>query len=332
MLKQRDPRMDRVLVDSGSGDIEVCRANMRELTKALELPLRKGVMSGDTLQGIFETSDVRNMRYVEYPIDFVQPGTEGDYTAYVIPNCGYIPHMTVEGDYVTVPTYMVGNSIDWCLKYAKDANWNVVERATRVFRDGVTKKLNDDGWHVILAAGLDRNIIVTDSAAGAGQFTKRLVSLAKVVMRRNGGGNSTSVNRGELTDVAMSPEAMEDIRNWNVDQVDETTRREIFVAPGDQGLTRLFGVNLMVLDELGQGQEYELYYENDLSGSLPAGDIELLVGLDLRNRDSFVQPVRQELELYEDVTLHRQMKAGFYGWMETGFAVLDSRRVLLMSI
>lgn len=332
MFKQRDPRMDQVLVNSGSGDYSVAQANMRELTKALELPLRKGIMPGNTLQGIFEPADFRTARSVEFPIDFVQPGTEGDYTAYVIPNCGYIPHMTVQGDYVTVPTYMVGNSIDWCLKYARDANWNVVERASRVFRDGVSKKLNDDGWHVILAAGLDRNIIVTDSAAGAGQFTKRLVSLAKVVMRRNGGGNSTSVNRGELTDVVMSPEAMEDIRNWNVDQVDEVTRREIFTAPGDQGLTRLFGVNLMVLDELGQGQEYELYYENELGGTLPAGDIELLIGLDLRNRDSLVMPVRQELEVFDDPTLHRQMKAGFYGWLEIGFAVLDSRRVLLLSI
>lgn len=42
------------------------------------------------------------------------------------------------------------------------------------------KKINDDAWHTLLAAGLDRNVVVYDSAATAGQFTKRLVSLMKV--------------------------------------------------------------------------------------------------------------------------------------------------------
>ena len=48
------------------------------------------------------------------------------------------------------------------------------------------------GTH-LLAAGVDRNIVVFDSDADAGQFTKRLVSLMKTVMRRNGGGNSLAI-------------------------------------------------------------------------------------------------------------------------------------------
>jgi hypothetical protein len=332
LFKKRDPQLDRTLVDSGSGDLAVATKNMREIAKALELPLRKGIMSGDIIGDIFEPVDMRNVRSVEFPLDFLQPGTEGDHTAYVIPNCGYIPMNSVQGDYVTVPTYMVGNSIDWCLKYARDANWNVVDRATEVFRDGFVKKFNDDGAHVLLAAGLDRNIIVTDSAASADQFTKRLVSLMQVVMRRNGGGNSSSVNRGKLTDLYISPEAMEDIRNWNVDQIDEVTRREIFVNAGEESLSRIFGVNIHTWDELGQGQEYQLYYENDLGGTLPAGDVELVLGLDLSRSDSFVMPVREDVQTFEDMTLHRQMRAGLYGWAEVGMAVLNSQRVLLGAI
>ena len=92
------------------------------------------------------------------------------------------------------------------------------------------KKTNDDAWHTLLAAGVDRNILVYDADAAIGQFTKRLVSLLKTVMRRNGGGNSSSINRGKLTDLYVSPEAIEDIRNWGVDQIDEVTRREIYNA------------------------------------------------------------------------------------------------------
>jgi hypothetical protein len=45
--------------------------------------------------------------------------------------------------------------------------------------------------------------------------------------------------------------------------------------------------------------------------------------------DSFVSPIRKELETYEDPALYRQQRAGLYGWIELGFSVLDSRRVLL---
>jgi len=155
----------------------------------------------------------------------------------------------------------------------------------------------------------------------------------KTVMRRNGGGNSTSNNRAQLTDLYVSPEAIEDIRNWGLDQVDEITRREIYVANDGAGsLTRIFGVNLHALDELGEGQEYQLYYQNVLGGTFPAGDVELVVGIDQSKRDSFIMPVREQVQIFEDESLHRQKRAGYYGWAEQGFAVLDNRRVILGSL
>lgn len=327
---KRNSVLDNQLIATANLDETLAAKAQFEFVKALELPLRKGIMSGDLIGDIFEMQDFTNVRHVEYPLDFLSPGSEADYTAYVIPNCGYIPHNSVQGDFVVVPTYMVGNSIDWCLKYARDANWNIVDRALEVFRNGFVKKINDDAVHTLLAAGMDRNVIVYDSAAAAGQFTKRLVSIMQTFMRRNSGGNSSSTGRGKLTDLIMSPEAMEDIRNWNIDQVDEVTRRQIFTSA--DGLTSIFGVRLRAWDELGEGQEYQLYYSDVLGGSLPPGKVELVLGLDMSRNDSFVMPVRQELQMFNDPALHRQMKAGVYGWMEMGVAVLDIRRVLLGAI
>lgn len=331
-LFQPSERLNSLLRASGSFQKEESLAATQELAKALELPLRQGILNGNILDGIFEVIQLDSNATPEFPLDFLAPGTEKEFVAYSIPNHGYIPQRHVEGDYVMVPVYDVGASIDWNLKYARDARWDVVGRAMEVLEASFTKKWNDDGWHTLITAAADRNIVVLDSDAAAGQFTKRLVSLMKVVMRRNGGGNSTSNNRGALTDLYVSPEAMEDIRNWNVDQVDEVTRREIFVADGDNAMNRIFGVNLHTLDELGEGQEYQLFYDNELGGALPAGDVELVVGLDLRRRDSFVMPVRQELSIFEDDTLHRQRRAGLYGWAEQGFAALDNRRVILGSL
>lgn len=326
------PEMTELLKASGSADPNIASPSQAQLAKALELPLRKGIMSGDITSGIFEAIPVMGNSTAEFPLDFLAPGTEKEFTAYSIPNHGYIPQKHIEGDYIMVPTFDTGNSIDWNLKYARDARWDIVGKAMRTFRDGFVKKINDDSWHTIITAAADRNIVVLDSDAATGQFTKRLVSLMKLVMRRNGGGNSTSINRGKLTDLYVSPEASEDVRNWNVDQVDEITRREIFVAEGDNAINRIFGINLHDLDELGEGQEYQLFYEDELGGALPAGDVELVVGLDLRNRDSFVMPVREEVQMFEDPTLHRQRRAGVYGWMEAGYAVLDNRRVILGSL
>ena len=327
------PELTDLLVRSGSLKREESLSASAEFAKALELPLRQSILSGDIINGIFEPIQLAQSATPEFPLDFLAPGTEKDFVAYTIPNHGYIPERHVEGDYVMVPTFDIGASIDYLLKYARDARWDVVGRAMEVLESSFVKKMNDDGWHTLMAAGVDRNVVVFDSDADSGQFTKRLVSLLKTVMRRNGGGNSASTNRGMLTDLYVSPEAVEDIRNWGIDQVDEVTRREIYVAgDGSGSLNRLFGVNLHDIDELGEGQEYQLFYENVLNGSLPTGDVELVVGLDLRKRDSFIMPIREQVQIFEDDTLHRQKRAGFYGWAEQGFAVLDNRRVLLASL
>ena len=280
----------------------------------------------------FETINVEAGSTTEFPLDLISPGLEGEHVAYTNPGHGRIPERSVEGDYVMIPTYAIASSVDYLLRYARDARWDVVGRAMQVMEAGFTKKMNDDGWHTLLAAGVDRNILVFDGDATAGLFSKRLVSLMQTVMRRNSGGNSASVGRGRLTDLYVSPEALEDVRSWGLDQVDEVTRREIYTAPeGGAPITRIFGVNLTDLDELGEGQEYQSFFTSELSGAVQTSDLELVVGLDQSSNDSFVMPVKEQLQVFEDPTLHRQQRAGYYGFAELGFGVLDNRRVILGS-
>jgi hypothetical protein len=325
------PEMTKLLVTSGSQNHDESFAAVRELAVALQLPLRQGVLDGDITGNIFERIPLAPGAAPEFPLDWLAPGTEKNYVAYTIPSHGLIPQKNIEGDYVTVNTYEIGAAIDWLLKYARDARWDIVGRAVEALQAMFTKKVNDDAWHTLIAAGVDRNIVVYDSAASAAQFTKRLVSLMKVVMRRNGGGNSTSINRGKLTDLYVSPEAMEDIRDWGVDQVDELTRREIFLAE-DGMVNRIFGINLHDVDELGEDQEYQAFYTTDLSGTMATSDVEIVIGLDQRSTDSFVMPVRSDIEVFPDDSMHRQRRAGLYGWAEYGFGVLDNRRCVVGSL
>ena len=65
-----------LLRKSGDSDINVAQAAQREFAKALELPLRKGVLVGNILGNIFETINVEPGATTEYPLDLISPGLE----------------------------------------------------------------------------------------------------------------------------------------------------------------------------------------------------------------------------------------------------------------
>ena len=316
---------------TGDNDTNKALAAQREVAKALETPLRKGVLIGNILGDIFETMNVEPGSSTEFPLDMISPGLEGEHVAYTNPGHGRVPERAVESDYVMIPTYSITSSIDYLLRYAREARWDIAARAAQVMEAGFVKKMNDDGWNTLLAAGVDRNILVYDGDATSGFFTKRLVSLMQTVMRRNAGGNTGSANRGRLTHMYVSPEALEDVRNWGLDQISDAARDRIYNTTGEGPVTNIFGVQLRDLDELGEGQDYQTFFSDALGGAVEASDLELVVGLDQAASDSFVMPMKQSLQVFEDPTMHRQQRVGYYGWAELGFGVLDNRRIILGS-
>lgn len=331
-LKRPDDAVIELIKRSGDTNRSVALQAQRELAIALQEPLRDAILVGDIVSNWFTPIPMEPGASLEFPLDLLAPGEEDEHVAYTYPGNGRIAERQVEGDYVMVPTYMFASSIDWLLKYAREANWPIVQRAMQVLQASFVKKMNDDGWATLITAAADRNILIYDADASAGQFTKRLISLAKLAVRRNGGGNSSSVNRFKLTDVACSPENKEDMRNWNLDQIDEVTRREIYLADdGSDNLSRVFGVFLHDYDEFGQGQQYQNFWTNTLGAGMASGDLEILIGAD-RSRGVFINPIRQQVQIYDDPYLHRAGKAGFYGTGDHGYAVLDGRAVIAMSL
>ncbi len=330
---------------TASSDHAEAKQAMHALAQALQIPLRSALLNGDLLAGIYAPEVLDPSATAEFPIDFYTGDNVDDYIAYTVPSEGAIPTRAIVGDTVTVNTFDIANAIDWPLKYARQARWNVVARAMEVMEAGFVRKLNTDGWHAVISAGAGRTDfnggapLTFDGNATAGQFTKRLVSLMKTTMTRLAGGNSLTQSRGQLTDLYISPEALEDIRDWDGanDGVDDLTLREIFQAGDNTGngtqtgpMAAIYGVRLHSYTELGVGQAFQDFFDT-LGLSMGATDEEIVVGLDLQENDSFVMPVKEQLTIFEDDTLHRRRRAGFYGWQEQGFGVLDGRRVLLGS-
>lgn len=326
---------------TASPDANVRSKAQQAFAAELNSPLRQGVFDRDNLGGIYEKQVLAPGAQANYPLDFVKPGEEDEFIAFTLPKQGRVPERHVEGDELWVPTFSIGNAIDWSLKYAKEARFDVIMRAIRVYEAGFVRKINSDGWRVILGAADGRGLVVTPNGgapftgssltptAAAGQFTKELISRMKTAMTRGAGGNG---NAGRLTDVYLSLEAMEDIRAWDVDEIDEFTRREVFVSK-EYGLAQIYGVVLHEMTEFGEGQEYEEFLEVTLGrthGVVNSTSArEYCIGLDLSTQDSFVMPIREELQTYEDPALYREQRAGIFGWMEHGFAALDPRRVLI---
>lgn len=328
-IKEITPEMKELLKLSGSNDFNVSQAATMQLTKALELPLQQGVLNGDITSGIFEAIRLDPGVAPEFPLDALRTGQERYFVAYTIPNVGRIPEKTVEGDFVMVPTFDVGAAIDWSLKYARDARWDVVARCMEILEGMFVRKSNSDAWHTILASAVSRNLSVYDDAATGGLFTKRLVALMQTVMRRNAGGNSTSVNQGKLTDLFMSPEAHQDVLSWDLTQIPDAIREKIFFNWDANGVTQIGSVRLHAIDELGVGQEFQTYLTDVLGATLQSGKTEFVVGLDLAHNDSFVNPIREDIQIFDDPMLHRQRRAGVYGWRSHGFSALSNLRSLI---
>src|SRR5262245_46534649 len=119
------PEMVALLRKAGSNRYDEAIAAQREIASAVTLPLQKGVMDGDITAGIFLAEEFEQGAAVEYPLDFLSPGDEKFFKAYTVPNHGALPERKVEGDYLAVSTYDVGNEIGCNLKYLRQARWPV---------------------------------------------------------------------------------------------------------------------------------------------------------------------------------------------------------------
>lgn len=320
VVKLTDDQRDVLRATAGYDDNSI--KSRQALAQVMEKAWQAGVLEPDLLGTIFTRIDLPPGVEAKFPLDFYSSSNEDAYEAFVVPKEGAIPDRAIEGDELRVPTYKIANAISWGLDYARDARWDVVARAIEVFTNGFVRKMNDDGWHVILRSAAS-NSVSSDSSAASGTFTRKLITEMQTDMKRLTGNRN-----GQLTDVFMSPEAIASLRNFNYDDVDEQTEREII-----QGrIPVLYGVRLHELQELGYGQEYDAWLTGTQGASVATSDREFVVGLDLSKRDQFVMPIRETMKMFDDPTLHRSMKMGVYGWMELGFAALDSRRAILGSL
>tara|TARA_R100000664_G_C2742893_1_gene131104 strand:+ start:139 stop:1305 length:1167 start_codon:yes stop_codon:yes gene_type:complete len=192
----------------------------------------------------------------------------------------------------------------------------------------------------------------------------KLMTLAKRVNTSWIGGTPTVRTRG-ITDIVCSPEVVGNIRAMAYNPVNtsagikttgggsDTSTESVIAAPEqlraelyqNAGLDSFMGVNILEFNEFGEGQKFNTLFANASSGNIAAFDgtthaaafdseDEIIVGVD-RSRDSLMRVVATDPDSQSEMNLIaddqysvRQNKIGYYGQIEEGRIVLDSRVLL----
>lgn len=328
-------------------------SNVRKtFAAAIQIPILQEVRDASQARVIFTPEQLPPGAQAAYPI-----ADDFDGSVFVLPSFGEVPRNHVEpvGEEIIVRPFTISTSFDWPLRYALQGRIDIAQRAMRNAARAIVDYEEEAAWRVLMAAattdfpgkGLlparDAAIEQIASGSSAGFLSKELVNGMMTRMKRN---------RRTMTHLYVSPEDMADIRNYSESQVDEITRREIFVGAG---LSSMWGVQFVETHKLGATGIYNINGSASTGGIFQAGageafndytltnpnvvDANLSVvtpgetqvlGLDLSSNDSFVMPIEEEFQVWDDShNLHREQKQGFYGWERVGFAVLDSRPIVL---
>lgn len=319
---------------------------------ALTTPILQAIELQSIMRQLFAVERLGPGAQASYPVaeDFEIP-------VWVLPGLGYVAQNFIEGigEEVYVPTFAVDASGDWKLTYARDSRVDIAARAAERAAKGIADFEEECGWRVIIPAATSpfygKGLLgsrpapvyeINPMSTGAGYLSKELINKMIVGFKRIG---------RTLTDLYVSPEDAADIREWTDTDIDPITRREIFQAGG---MGSLWNVSLHEIQHLGATGMYNINGNGSAYGKFIADGSNLynsyqldnpnvtaadgtvstlgetqVIGFDLSVNDSLVMPIRKEYEAYDDPTLLRVQKAGFFGWEEIGFACLDPRMLAI---
>lgn len=323
-------------------------AAYRAFAAALTTPILQKIELESIMRSLFTVEKLAPGAQAVYPVaeDFEIP-------VWVLPGLSYVAQNFIEGigEEVFVPTFTIDASADWKINYARDSRIDIAQRAAANAAKRLAAYEEECGWRVIMPAATSsfsgKGLLgsrpapiyeLASSASGAGYLSKELINKMMVGFKRTG---------RTLTDLYVSPEDAADIREWTDTDIDPVTRREIFQAAGmgaiwnvslheiqHLGATGLYNINghtaaygKFIADSSDEYNSYSLDHPNvtNADGTINTLGETQVLGFDLSVNDSLVMPVRKEYEAYDDPTLLRVQKQGFFGWAELGFACLDSR-------
>jgi len=234
---------------------------------------------------------------------------------------------------------------DVLIKQERNA-WAVILKALAEANSPILASQFDSYNKHILRAGTPNVFTVAD--------LNNLLNLLQRINSAFDGGTATAGYSDGPTDIYLSPEIMTQIRAmaYNpifptsnatpnvVNQLPNNVREQIW---SNAGASSFYGINFVQMNEFGISKKYNTLFNEFASGQYVPGPIatgywsgtasdEILVGIDNR-RGAFIRPVAKDgevgstftAEVDDQFNLKRIDKMGWYGSLEEGRVVIDSR-------
>lgn len=320
------------------------------------------------------------------PLDLYRDVLDADYLrVWSQVEAGGIPYNqpTPPQNELKFSTYTLDSAQAFNRKYAEQSRLDVVAKAFERMMQEVMLKQDRNAAAIILRAIAEASTAIKGNTTEIPHIIRsktanrlilddfvRMFTLHKRIRSAWNDGTPSSRARG-LTDLVVSPEIVEEIRRMAYNPMNTTAgvvttsgtgvdssaiplheelRKQIFESAG---IPSFYGVNIIEINELGIGYQY-----NDLFGAFASGkDIpnhgealgstnvsnfnsateEVLVGLDLSSDSVLVRPVvtqgnTQFVVESDDQFTRRSGKIGFYGSLEEGRLILDDRYLSAMVV
>jgi hypothetical protein len=266
-----------------------------------------------------------------------------------------------------IHTYTLDSALSFDKRYAAKSRLDVISKTfTRLAQEILLKQEKTSANLLLgaLAAAQTNGKKHVQRANTNGRFLladlNELFTLAKRVNTSWLGGTPDSRQGRGLTDIIVSPEVVQELRAMAYNPINTKgspaggSPADGIAAPEDMrtaiynsaGIPEFYGVGIMEINELGRGQRFNTIFDTvagstaftDAAGGNSAqfngANEEIIIGLD-RGRESLIRAVATDSENGSEFSLTaddqysvRQKKIGYFGSLEEGRMVLDTRALV----
>lgn len=265
-----------------------------------------------------------------------------------------------------IHTYTLDSALSFDKRYAAKSRLDVISKTFTRLAQEILLKQEKTSANLLLGALANAQTNGKKHVQRAGETSRfkladlnELFTLAKRINTSWLGGTPEARQGRGLTDLIVSPEVVQELRAMAYNPINtkgggsSNAILTDIAAPDDMrtaiynsaGIPEFYGVSIMEINELGRGQRFNSifntvagdtpYLKADGSGSAAFGDNdEIIIGLD-RGRESLIRAVAVDSENGSEFSLTaddqysvRQKKIGYFGSMEEGRMVLDTRALV----
>ena len=337
-----------------SADKQVAYAAQQALAAFIGPVICEVINTAPTLSNVFTQHAYNLDDSPSIPVDLFYDITDEDYIkvwSQTMP--GGLPSNTVvpTASEMKFTTYTLDSAINFDKKYAAKSRLDVVAKAFARMGQEILNKQERTSANVILGTLSDNATNQVISAAGKVLLPADFNSLITKAKRTNvSWQNGTPANRaGGATDLWMSPERFADLRAMAYNSINtldadkgEIASADSMIAAPDAmrsalfsgaGIPTFYGFALHEINELGLNQRFTKVYDSINGGDFDSATDDLILAIDMSS-DGLIRAVATDpdsnnqfqLEV-DDQFVSRQRKIGYYGSMEEGRIVLDSRKI-----